>query len=339
MKANVIAICDENESYCFMLDKYIREHVKLPLEIYDFTNSDDIKEFSLKENTSLIIISQSLYEEITEFEYNKILILDEGELRAKEYDSENIKTISKYQAVDSIVKEILGICMEDDGLMVGSVSDGKMGIIGLFTPIRRSLQTIFALSLGQELSVNKKVLYLNLEFAAAFEFIMDEHFDENLVDLLYFYECHGDKVGLYIDRIKRSVAGLDYIPPVISGEQICSTTIEQWTGFFKKITKSTDYDYLILDITENVTNVFDMLDICDRIYTIQGKDQLSRAKIEQYDLCLHNNGKENIITKTKKINLPVFRNISVKASKLPGSEISMFVNNMIREDDFYGSRT
>lgn len=339
MKANVIAICDENESYCFMLDKYIREHVKLSLEIFDFTNLDDVKKFKFKDNTSLIIISQSLYEELEDLEYRKILVLDEGELRTKEYESENIKTISKYQVVDSIVKEILGICMEDDGLMVGNLPDSKMGIIGLFTPIGRSLQTTFALSLGQELSVNKKVLYLNLEFAAAFEFIMDEHFDENLADLLYFYECHGDKVGLYIDRIKRNVGGLDYIPPVLSGEQICSTTIEQWMGFFKEITRSTDYDYLILDITENVANVYDMLDICDRIYTIQGRDSLSKAKMDQYDLCLQKNGKDNIISKSRKISIPLFKNLITKASRLPSSEISVFVRNIIREDDFYGNRT
>lgn len=62
----------------------------------------------------------------------------------------------------------------------------KVEIIGIYSPVGRSLKTSLALTYGQIRAREHKVLYLNLEEYAGFETLLEEKYGADLADLLYF---------------------------------------------------------------------------------------------------------------------------------------------------------
>ncbi|MCR5102508.1 MAG: hypothetical protein K6B41_14265 [Butyrivibrio sp.] len=334
MSKNILVICDSQEDYCVMLDGYIRDHVKIPFEIYSFTDTYNLKSFELKTETSVLIISESLFKPEISDSFKNIILLSENQSSKKHF--QNVKIVNKFQSTELILKEIFDICIDSDMILYDMEKEKNLKIIGFFTPINRVLQTTSALTLGEILARKHKTLYINFEYASGFEYIMDDCFEENLSDLMYYFECYEDKFTIYLDRIKKCVNNLDFVPPVSLGEQIRTTTISQWIKFFKKINEKTEYEYLILDITENVDEVMKMLDVCDRIYMISGHDRIANSKLVQFEKCISRPELESLKEKIKRIDFPIFKRLPTKANLYMESDVNYFLREYIKGDKVYG---
>ena len=62
-----------------------------------------------------------------------------------------------------------------------------------------------------------------------------------------------------------------------------SVTKEEWIQLIREIEKGSDYEYLILDLSDAVQGLFDILRLCDVVYTLSRDDGFAMAKIKQYE--------------------------------------------------------
>ena len=57
-----------------------------------------------------------------------------------------------------------------------------------------------------------------------------------------------------------------YLPPVLSMEDIQSTTAQEWISLLQQIIDYSNYDVVILDLSDSVSQLYKVLEQCTRIY-------------------------------------------------------------------------
>lgn len=330
MNKFIMAICDKEEAYAYHFLEYINGKKLLPFQVQVFTKPEQLELFCKKNSVELLVVAESSYtEEMKKFSVKHTVVLaDKGELQL-----ENALIVHKYQSSEKIIKEIMfyyGNFEDSRNLLIKSSEEAKL--IGVYTPIGRCLQTSFALLLGQLLSENKRILYLNFEAYSGFGKFMKREFTSDLTDLMYFLNNLEDNFIPKFKSMVESINGLDYIPPAFSFVDLSSIPIESWKKLLGQITGTCNYDYIILDLSDNVKGLFDLLKMCEKVYTITKDDGVAMAKIDQYEKLLTMMECEEIIEKTKKFRFPKFQNVPFEVEQLPFCELAKYVKAIIRED-------
>lgn len=85
-----------------------------------------------------------------------------------------------------------------------------------------------------------------------------------------------------------------------------------WQAFLRKIIRETDYEVIILDLTEQVRGLFSLLELCDEIYSCIPKDGLAMAKMEQYKKLLSHIKKRICFPKRKNAKYLFLRNFPIR---------------------------
>ena len=154
-----MAFYDSESDYTEDMADYLKKQEGFPYELHTYTEQEKLLSFGKEEPIEVLVVAESDYTyEVAGLPVGKTLLLNESGTIA----GENIRNINKYQKAENIYREITGeiaamIPEEEKSLR----SCDKAKIIGLYSPIRRCLQTSFALTLGQALSEKKKVLYIS----------------------------------------------------------------------------------------------------------------------------------------------------------------------------------
>ena len=92
------------------------------------------------------------------------------------------------------------------------------------------------------------------------------------------------------------------------------------------------YDYVILDLSEVVNGLFDILKRCFRVYTIVREDGFAAAKQAHYEELLTCLNHEDILENTRKCRLPLFRQLPQDLGNLTRGELAELVQKLIAED-------
>ncbi len=328
MNKSILAILDGEERYAYGLMAYFSEKANLPFRIHIFTDIDKFVSFGGKEEVECMLVSEKMYSEnLEDTGIPHIIILSEsGNLL-----NTTLRHINKFQACENIYKEVIKYYTEFGGEGVPVVRTGskKMKIIGVYTPIGRCLQTTFAFSLGQLLSMSSKTLYLNFERYSGLSALLKKQFNSDISDLLYYFECAKEKLSLRIDSIVENVNGLDYIPPASIYQNLAGIHGRQWLDLFSEMEKCTEYEYLILDLTDGMLDLWDVLQNCDVIYTISRKDPIALAKIEQYEMAIKESAYNEVLKKTHKCKFPIFQDLSIKFDELTKGELARYIKSRI----------
>lgn len=328
MNQHILAIFDSEEQYAFSLMEYMVSKDALPFRIHVFTNADKFFAFKGIEEIDCLLISEREYCDAFEnLKIPHIIILSET---SKVIDP-TLHHINKYQSCEKIYREMIGYFTDDTQLCERFLCtrERRMKIIGVYSPVGRVLQTSFAFTLGQLLSAKSKSLYLNFERYSGFSQLMNREFSSDFSDLMYYFECAKEKLAFRIDSMVENVGGLDFIPPAEVFHNLVGIRKEQWIDLFAEMERCTEYEYLILDLTDGVSDLWDVLRYCDTIYTILGNDSFGLAKMFQYEETLRVSEYEDILTKTVKFKLPKFRTVPQRFGELRGSELASFIRHEI----------
>ena len=321
-----LAICGEEKEYVQRLSECIRGICKNDMEVLLFTDSGAFAEF-LKSNTVRICLALENFEIKSRDGIENLVLLTEEE------SSEG--KVCMYMSVDRIYSEAMAMCASGKG-SGGSVGRiGEKEIIGIYTPIKRGFQTTFALTLGQILSGKKKVLYLNFESFSGFDALIGRISPNDLMDLLYFSECDDSNFAYRVDSLKERIGDLDFIAPTKAFVKFSLVTKAQWEKLIDTIVAKTDYETLILDLSENVNGLLDILKKCSLVYTITDTDRVATAKVAQYESMLRESSYSEILSKTENIRIPKLREIPGNYELLPHSEFADFVKRLV-SFDLYG---
>lgn len=336
MAQKILAVCDKEEKYLYRLVECLENRELLPFSICAFTNERALRKFSSKTEIELLLIAEGSYvEEIKQLPITHILILNESGNEA----GEGIKNINKYQSAEGIFREIMENYMGNAQEAPRRLQSGsQMKIIGNYTPVRRCLQTTFALTMGQILAKEHKVLYMNFESYSGLSYLLNREFSLDITDVLYYFNCEREKLAYRLAGMVQSINGMDFIPPAVSYQDLCGVTGEQWLHLFREVEASTSYEYLILDLSEQMNGLFNILRQCFKVYTITREDGFAAAKIKQYEAMLCMSDYEDVTAKTKKWSLPVFHRLPNGLDQLTHGELASYVKKIVEEDIYEQTR-
>ena len=276
----ILAVCDSEIAYAYQLVDYLTNKKNFPFQVQLFTSEKTLLEYSLHHPIAVALISQKDYQQqkINHF-IDHILILREN----YENDLSDINTIYKYQSMELIIKELLE-WIARKGTLTRVISDGKnMKLIGIYSPIGKCFKTSFSIVLGQLLSKKHKVLYINMESYSGLEKLLQKDFKTDMAELIYHLQNSKEKFIYHMGSMTGKIGELDILPPFYSFLDFISVSKDEWFQLFQEIERGTDYEYIILDLSDAIQGLYDILRLCDMVYTLGREDGFSMAKIEQYE--------------------------------------------------------
>lgn len=345
MEQQKIALCDSNFHYGSRLADYLERHTGFPYTVLYFSDITQLRAYAEEKKFQYLILGEDLIPEYTDDRIicaEVLFLLTKQELQQKETQTvETAETkkgtavsIYRYQPAGNIMRQILGyLCqIHTDKSEALAQSEAAVKLIGIYSPVKRCMQTGFSLLLGQMLAKKRRTLYVNTEAYSGFRFLLGRDLKPDITDLMYYAErerpCFLEKLEGMIDTI----GGLEYIPPAAAYTDLRVIEAGQWLKFIHELREDGRFGYLILDLTEHVDGLFRILEQCDIIYTIEGGDAVSTAKLREYEQMLNVAECRQILDKTRIKSLPKIHPTGISFDQLIYSELADYVRVLVQED-------
>ena len=328
MDKRILAIFDGEERYAYRLMDYIGGKENIPFEIHVFTKEDKFFTYADQKEIECLLISENAYQKkIEALKIPHIIILSENGNNL----NRALCHINKYQSCENVFRAIMEYYTEkaqDKGIALRT-GTGKMCIIGIYTPVGRCLQTTFSLTLGQMLARQHKTLYLNFEAYSGLGRMLNREFKNDIADLAYYFSCTREKLFYRMESMMETVNGMDFIPPVDIYQNLAGIRGAQWVDLFREIEKVSEYEFLLLDLSDSLMDMWEVLRNCDHIYTIARQDGLSQAKMEQYERALESMNYGDVTLKTTKWELPIFRQLPLYFQEMTYGELAGYIRKEV----------
>ncbi|WP_130838260.1 hypothetical protein [Lachnoclostridium sp. Marseille-P6806] len=328
-----IVILDDERSYALHLLEYLKRK-QLPYEICAFFSPERMLLKMNRDNTAVLVVAESEYGgKVVEADFRELLILGETE----QYLGPGLRVVSKYQSMEVIFAAILELCMkesrENGGAALPALRHStQLKIIGIYSPNTRCLQTTVSLTLGQLLAQKYRTLYMNFENYSGFTQLLGRQFRGSVCDLVYYNDVARAKVAAQIGLMAEEIGGLFMIPPVHSFLELQSIQRDQWIDLFRTIEEVTEYEYLLLDLSESTNGLLDVLRECALVITlIRPGCRISEARMQQYREILRQRGYEDVYAKTRRWQLPLFRELPANLCELTHGELAACVRKLMED--------
>ena len=327
MEQGMLILCDPEEDYAQRMSDFMRRDKFFPWRVKVYTHVSQLHECAKLHTRDMLVISESAYQEdVLKLGAGKTVILNETGI-VKEQKLNNVNKYQEAEAVIQQLKELGGVC--DLRLEEG------MGarLIGLYSPIRRSLQTSFGLCLGKLLSQRGRTLYLSFETYSGVEGL----FCSDGVDLssLLYLLTEEEKFAAGAKRQIRREENFEYVSTMVNPQNLLMVGAEEWKRLLFQLQKSFGYEYIILDLSENVQGLFDILRMCVRVYSMAKDDPIAKRKMDQYEQLLSLMEYGDVREKTSICRLPLFRNIPTSISGTAKGDLADYVRKLVEKEEWY----
>jgi hypothetical protein len=327
-------MCDIEEYYAQHMSQFLRSHKEIPWEVQTYTSAESLLAACRETIPALLVISENACtQELLELKPSRTILLNEsGILR-----DGTVKNIDKFQKAELVYQELIKAYIEWGELdllpprLEKESAYKDIVFIGMYSPVRRCMQTPFALTLGQMLAEEHKTLYLNFEHFAGMGELLPNLQTRDLADLLYFLSAEKEKFIWWMETIRRQVGKLDVIPPMKNGENLIQVSREDWMEFLKRLAQIGSYQYIILDLSESVQGLLDILRLCKMVFMLTKDDHMAESKINQYEQVLSLYEHEDILQKTLKCRLPHFRRLPDQMEQFTKGEFADYVKETMEE--------
>ena len=326
---NVLILCDRDTEYAELFGEYLRKQRDLPWELRIYTDVGELLQKERREKLSMLVVAEDAYcEEMKLLQPVRLVILNESGL----LQWDEFLNVDKYQKADSVIKQLLEIYMEIATVQLPRLTGNqRTRFIGMYSPVKRCLQSSFAITMCQLLSREHSTLYLNFEHYAGITELLPDGQERDLADLLYFLNAGEEKFRLRMQTMIQRRGNLDYIPPMRVGQNLLTITAAEWLSLLQKIAELGEYEYVVLDLSESMQGLFDILRMCRRIFTITSEDRIARAKIMQYEQLLALYEYSDLLDKTKRCCLPQVRRLPECLEEYTRGELGEYVKREIAE--------
>ena len=332
MRRNIFAICDLEKEYAMNFMQFLNQKKSIPFEIHAFTSVETLVDFASKEFIELLLVSdRAMCPEIRTLKTGVLVILAE-ELPPPDYSGP--PQVYKYQAQDQLVREVMACYGEVPSAVPipAPFAKRKTDILAVYTPLHRCLKTSIALAMGQILSQENAVLYVNLEEYSGFEELVGKTFDSDLADLIYYARQENCDLTRKLCAVVRTLGNLDYIPPVRQPWDIRCITLKDCRRLLDNLIRRSAYEVIILDVGTEMEEILDLLRLCTRIYMPVLGDPVSAAKLRQYEDMLALWEYEDLKEKTIRLKPPFYTPVSRGASyveQLPYGELGDYIRKIL----------
>jgi len=332
MNPKNFVLCDGDANYVERFLSVVQERLEQEFSIYAYQDIEQLKELLQNEEVEILLISERLYRQFGQQEIagvkNLFLLCEKVE--------QNPNEVRRYQAADGIIRCVLQSYAERiEPPPTVNVTERKLHFIGVYTPIGRCLQTTFAITLGQLLAKRHRTLYLNFEGFSGLNRIYQSSLQYSMMDFVYFYDCAKEKFLYRLEHLVQTMNGLDFISPFEHYQELSSICGEKWKEIFSYLGEHSDYEYVVLDLSEHLNGLLDVLRFCEKVYTITREDGFALAKMEQYEQMLRILDYEDVLEKTSRKRFPVFKQIPAHIEQFTYGDVADYTRNLLREDWSY----
>ena len=317
-------VCDEQEDYIEHLFAILSEQLSGEYQFHLFHDPAKMLEFMETEETEALLIGEEYRDKIDDLSnVPRIFVLTDI---MKDHPEDDMIPVFRYQSASQILEQIRHgskifdrrfsvqkkgrkrirdepeavKVQEKTRSMSPKVSLQTRGLIGVYSPVHRIGKTRFALRLGEKLSEQIPVLYLNLEGYAGGSYYFPEETEQDLRDLIYSMKQERTDHGLKISSMTGHLGGMDYIMPMENELDLRSVRGGEWISLFDQILEKCIYEAVILDLGDCIDGLYDILQKCSRIYTPYIREGAAMAKLEQYEKNLRTTGYGDILPRTVK---------------------------------------
>ena len=307
MRKEIFAVCDPDKEYAAAFADYLSRQKMIPFDIRAFSRSETLLESLGGQMVDLLLISPELFtREVKEMQLGTaVLLIDSTEPEsAGEYPA-----VSKYQSCPEVIRKTLFYYKGGNDPCSGSAAVKRtMQIFGVFSPVGRCGKTTFSLALAQILGKSGKTLYINLESYSGADSFLTEGGGGCLTDLLYYCSREETENG----SLLRKAAGMavkagrfDLIPPVKLPWDIRGATSREILTLVDVMASGSEYEYLVLDIGNEVEDVLHILERCSYIVMPVCPDRISCAKIRQFEESMRGWGADSVLDNIIKLRPPL----------------------------------
>lgn len=329
MEHKLLVLCDPEKDYVQHMADYLRRKKDMDWDVCIFTAKEELQKFCAEEAIEILLISETAYGEyVKELPVKLPVLLNEsGIVREK-----RMANIDKYQSAEKVWQELLRLYMEKSGETFPKVGGWKKGkLIGMYSPVRRCLQSTFALTMGQLLAEKHSTLYVSFEFYAGLE-AWQERSGQDLSVLLYYQQNRPESFGTQLQTLVKKIGNLDYVSSMANGENLLYITPEQWKSLIQALLSTGDYEYIILDLSESIQGLFEILRLCHKVYTIVREDSRASLKMSRYEQLLSLLEYEDVKEKTARCHLPMFRKLPGEVESYSKGELAQFVRDLLEKE-------
>lgn len=327
-EGRILVLCDTEEEYAQLMTDFLQKQKNMPWELRTYTDVQELLRTGL-EKESLLVVAESAYtEDFLQLSPARLVVLNESGLMRWE----NISYVDKYQKAENVLRFLLEIYMEIADNPLPRLQRGcKTVFIGNYSPVHRSMQSSMALTLGQLLAKEHSTLYLNFEHYAGFAELVPDMQTFDLADLLYFLSTDKEKFRLRLQTMLKHIGQLDYIPPMKSGQNLLTVTAAEWLSLFQKIEELGQYEYVILDLTESMQGLFQILRLCRKVFTVTREDRIAQSKLLQYEQLLSLCEYEDVLENTRHLSLSHIHRLPEELEQLTKGDLAELVRELMKE--------
>lgn len=329
LSRDILVLCDTEEEYAGLMTEFLKARRELPWEIHTYTAVMTLLSQEQGSEIAMLVVAESAYvKEMDALRPRRMIILNEsGVLRW-----DGIRNINKYQEAERVLKSLLEIYVEiADSVLPPLPGDSRTKFIGIYSPVRRCLQTSFALTMSQMLAAEHRTLYLNFEHYAGITELLPDIQTRDMGDMLYFLNAGEDTFRLRMQIIIQRKGDLDYVPPMKSGQNLLTVSPAEWMQLLQKIRELEEYEFVVMDLSESIQGLFDILRSCEKVFTLTGEDRIARSKLLQYEQVLALYQYEDVLDKTCRCNIPHIRKLPQGIEQYTRGELADFVRGQLKE--------
>ena len=292
MNEKTLVICDKEARYAKGLGDNISERKEFAFKVYACTSAESVLYLLDSHKIDILIIDEEFEREERDlFEAGATFVLTKGSCKdLKEHEVE----LFKFQSADAIFAEVVESYLRESNVTIlKNIKKQSKKMIAVYSPVHRIGKSTFAAALSRELAKEKKTLYISLE---GYPVLCKE--GKNLGDLMYYARQEQGEIGSRLVSMVRSKDGLEYLLPIPLITDLKEVTWHEWKSFLEKILEEGIYENLVLDLDDSVDGLFEILQLCDWIYTPVLDDEIGNQKMIRYEADLRVLGLSSILDKS-----------------------------------------
>lgn len=247
-------LADSDEEYVKHFNVYIRQsEYKHQLHIHSFTQLELLNKH-IQENADercLLLVTAQWLAQLEPSENMQIFVLgsthEQQELPAH-------TLIHKYQSIQSIVRQLLLVKLEDKAV---SFQHHSTELYTFFSSSSGTGKTTVALNLARIIGKERKVLYINLEKLSCVDLFLQPTENNEFALLVYYLQIKPKdwehKLSSLIHHSDQ--LNCDYIMPAERSIDLQELSPEDVEAFITVVLKQQVYDYIILDLSSEIQSL------------------------------------------------------------------------------------
>lgn len=304
MRSRKLAICDSDREYLKMLQAYLQKRNPADFEILIFDTVQKALEESCEEGFEVLLVGEKIYDtNVTKINVKKVFVLQEDGLS----HITGYSMVAKYQSMEKLIAQVLEeFALDDNCNSVGCFGRNKTALLSFYAPDRHKGQSVAALGAAELLAdQGHKVLYLNLLPFTGFEELLGISYEADVTDFMYFVLNHSEKLLYKLDGMKRSIHGVDYLPPVLDYADLLQISEHDWERVLDTLLYSSGYTHVVIDLSETCQGFYHILERSDRVYTLcDDRTVYGQAMLSHYKRLLQAKEYQHILEYSVEFALP-----------------------------------